>query len=276
MEKTLKIQIPEGYDDAVFDKETNEIKFIKVLKLGDKVTIDGIEGYVLEVDNAGEPTVLCSEILGNMTWENAMKMANKGLWHLPTDEEFKKYYKIIRELDGDWYYYWTSTEYTSLIARSVYMGYGNVLYCTKTLLYYIRAFAYVGSKKNSKPRSWEEYREQVHNTSSFSIGLATLDGCVIEGNRGEIPCVGEVNTEEEAKAVIALCKLIQLRDAWWGNWKPDWKDTNYKYVIEGQSNEISTKCYVYTHRLLSFPTQQMRDEFLDTFRDLIKEAKLLL
>ena len=40
MEKNIKINIPEGYNDAVFDKETNEIKFIKALKLGDKVTID--------------------------------------------------------------------------------------------------------------------------------------------------------------------------------------------------------------------------------------------
>ena len=64
MEKTITIQIPEGYNDVKFNKETNEIKFIKSPKLGDKVTIDGIEGYVLEVDEEGEPAVLCSEFLG--------------------------------------------------------------------------------------------------------------------------------------------------------------------------------------------------------------------
>ena len=278
MEKAIKISIPEGYIDAVFDKETNEIKFVKTIKLGDKVTIDGVEGYVLEVDDAGKPTVLCSEILGDMTWNDAMQKANQGLWHLPTDEEFKKYYKIIRELDGDWHLYWTSTEYNSLYARYVYTSTGYVNGYTMTTSLYVRAFAYVGSKKNNKPRSWEEYCEQVRNTSSFSISLATLDGCIIEGNRGEVPCVGEVNTEEEAKAVIALCKLIQLRDAWWGDWRPNWHDLNTKkYCISIDKGHQIYKVYYSTYqKILAFPTQEMRDEFLGTFRDLIEEAKSLL
>ena len=276
--KTIEIQIPEGYNDVVFDKETNEIKFIKNSKLGDKVTINGVEGYVLEVDDAGEPTVLCSEILGDLTWDDAMKEANKSPWHLPTDEEFKKYYKIIRKLDDDWHLYWTSTEDDSLYARYINTGNGIVgTFYTKTSAFYIRAFAYVGSKKDSKPRSWEEYCKQVYYTPCFSIGIGTYDGYVIERNRENVPFVNDVNTEEEAKAVVALCKLIQLRDAWWGDWKPDWmNDGTSKYVILCEKG-VPTKCYNHTcQRILTFPTEYMRDEFFDTFRDLIEEAKPLL
>ena len=275
--KTIEIQIPEGYDDAVFDKKTNEIKFIKGSKLGNKVTINGVEGYVLEVDDAGEPTVLCSEILGEMSWDDAMKKANQGLWHLPTVEEWKKYCKAVRELDGDWSYYWTSTDYSSLGARYVDTDDGNVSDDAKRYSYCVRAFAFVDSKKDSKPRSWEEYRQQVYHTPCFSIAIGTCDGRVIEGNRGDVPFVCDVNTKEEAKAVVALCKLIQLRDAWIGDWRPDWNDGNVpKYGICNGYNNIGTDQWYNYNRILAFPTAEMRDEFLETFRYLIEEAKPLL
>jgi hypothetical protein len=143
MEKNIKIDIPEGYNDAVFDKETNEIKFIKGSKLGDKVTINGVEGYVLEVDDAGEPTVLCSEFLGDMPWCDAMKKVDQGPWHLPTVEEWKKYYEVVRELDDDWHLYWTPTEYDSLDARYVATDNGDVNGSTKAYSLYVRAFAVV-------------------------------------------------------------------------------------------------------------------------------------
>lgn len=276
--KTIEIQIPEGYDDAVFDKETNEIKFIKGSKLGNKVTIDGVEGYVLEVDDAGEPTVLCSEILGEMSWENAMKTANQDPWYLPTVEEWKKYWKAVKELDGDWSYYWTSTEYSLLGACYVDTGDGDVSDDAKRYSYCVRAFAFVGSKKDRKPRSWEEYRQQVCNTPCYAIDILSKDGRIIVRNRELCPQVNEVNTEEEAKAVVALCKLIQLRDAWWGDWRPDWNnDSNIpKYGICNGYNNINTDQWYNYNRILVFPTAEMRDEFLETFRYLIEEAKPLL
>ena len=397
MEKNIKIDIPEGYNDAVFDKETNEIKFIKGSKLGDKVTINGVEGYVLEVDDAGEPIVLCSEFLGDMPWCDAMKKVDQGPWHLPTVEEWKKYYKIVRELDNDrWRFYWTSTEsnlldalyigtyncneayatkalsfhvrafafvgkkkaklgdkvtidgvegyileiddageptvlcseslgimswydamtkanwalwhlptvvefnkyyeivreldnnnlfpywtsstYNSFRAYYVYPDKSNAFYeSIKTELLHVRVFAFVGSKKESKPRSWEEYRKQVCNTSCFSIGIVEKEGRVIETNREGCPQVNEVNTKEEAKAIVALCKLIQLRDAWWGDWKPDWMDSNIKkYGIFVEKGELLYNNYFAHQNLFVFPTPEMRNEFLETFRDLLEEAKILI
>lgn len=132
-------------------------------------------------------------------------------------------------------------------------------------------------KNDTKPRSWEEYREQVYNTKSFVAIIESCDGCFINRNRGEIPLISEFNTKEEAQAVIAFCKLIQLRDAWLGNWKPDWNDnTTRKFTIFCKRG-VPTKDYSYTFQhILAFPTQKMCDEFLETFRGLIEEAKSLL
>ena len=131
------------------DNENKETKPVKNSKIGNKVTIDGVEGYVLEVDNEGEPTVLCCEILGYMSWYDAMKKANQGPWHLPTVDEFKKYYEVIRELDNNtWHFYWTSTEYSSLLAHYVDTNNGTVNRYAKTYLDYVRAFAFVGKKED--------------------------------------------------------------------------------------------------------------------------------
>ncbi len=131
-------------------------------------------------------------------------------------------------------------------------------------------------KKDDKPKSWEEYCETVKNTQAFRMYLYDSEQ-IMSGSRGDRPYIGEFNSEEEAKAVVALCKLIQLRDAWWGDWKPDWSDGNVpKYGICNGYNNIGTDQWYNYNRILVFPSKEMRDEFFETFRDLIVEAKPLL
>jgi hypothetical protein len=131
-------------------------------------------------------------------------------------------------------------------------------------------------KKDNKPRSWKEYCEQKQHTDCFRVFLGNDIGSILKGNRYSMPCVNEFDTEEESKAIIAFCKLVQLRNSWWGDWRPDWKDGTYKYVIEIYSGEIDTDFYSHVDKLLAFPTPEMRDNFLEAFKDLIEEAKILL
>lgn len=127
-------------------------------------------------------------------------------------------------------------------------------------------------KKDNRPKSWEEYCKQVKHTDCY----ISIHGMVTCSNRLSVPRYNEFDTREEAEAFIALGKLIQLRKSWIGDWKPDWKDDTCKYVIEGYSGKISTNFHTHAHMLLSFPTKDLRDEFLNIFRDLIEEAKILL
>ena len=280
LDEPLEIELGQRVEIKVIplNDKNKEIKPVKNSKIGDKVTIDGIEGYVLEVDDAGEPTVLCSEILGEMSWHDAMEKANEGLWHLPTVDEFKKYYEIVRELDSDWYGYWTSIEDDSFYVHFVSTYSGNVFSNPKTYLYYVRAFAFVGSKKNSRPRSWEEYCQNAMHTPCFrAISGQSSGKNVFEGNRYTLPEFNDFNTEKEAKSFVVLGKLIQLRDAWWGNWEPNWKDNGTRKFIIICEKGVLVKSYNFTYqRTLAFPTEKMRNEFLDTFRDLIEEAKTLI
>ena len=81
------------------------------------------------------------------------------------------------------------------------------------------------------------------------------------------------------RAVSALCKLLIYRNAWWQKleWKPDFGNGLVaKYIIENCGGRIATRISGVGHATLAFPTEEVRDKFAETFKDLIEEAKELL
>lgn len=124
-------------------------------------------------------------------------------------------------------------------------------------------------KKDRKPRSWKEY----DRTLKHPYITRGYDNVGVGGTRYDY-----FATETEAKAFCALGKLIQLRDAWvGGDWRPDWtSDKEYKWVIQYDSNDVHIYPSFVVSRPLSFPTEEMATDFLETFRDLIEEAKMFL
>ena len=107
--------------------------------------------------------------------------------------------------------------------------------------------------KDTKPRSWSEYC----NNAGRNI-YDKFSSC------------------EESKAFVALGKLIQLRDAWCDNWKPDWDKDYIKYTIINTRGCIRLNTAVITSSVLAFPTKEIATEFLETFKDLIEQAKMFL
>ena len=79
-------------------------------------------------------------------------------------------------------------------------------------------------------------------------------------------------------AVSALCKLLIYRNAWWQKlgWKPDWKEHDGKFVIRPNYDNVECSTNATANRILAFPTEEVRDKFAETFKDLIEEAKELL
>ena len=113
----------------------------------------------------------------------------------------------------------------------------------------------LGLLKDARPQSWEEYCNTKRNIYDYD----------------------EFSSREESMAFIAFGKLIQLRDAWIGNWKPDWNDSNkHKWCIINDIDNLVIGLYGNTSRLLSFPTKKMANDFLETFRNLIEQAKMFL
>lgn len=106
---------------------------------------------------------------------------------------------------------------------------------------------------DNRPRSWSEYCNNA--------GRDMYD---------------KFSSHEESKAFVALRKLIQLRDAWWGDWKPDWNNGKKKYYMHVYDTNVCIDDSNYIQHTFTFPTEEMANDFLKTFRDMIEQAKMFL
>ena len=83
-------------------------------------------------------------------------------------------------------------------------------------------------------------------------------------------------TEEIVKASIAVDKLSVLRNIYRNGWIPDWEKESLKYCILKFKNTLIKVNYFYIEHFLTFQSAEIRDEFLENFKDLIEEASPIL
>ena len=106
--------------------------------------------------------------------------------------------------------------------------------------------------------------------------LRSIDAIpAVSGNRNTFP------QEKQALAVRALSQLLQLRQryleiAGFKDWIPDYTSGSIKYTIECRINVIYDSTAGAIQRVISFPTPQLRNLFLENFKDLLEIAKPLL
>jgi hypothetical protein len=127
-------------------------------------------------------------------------------------------------------------------------------------------------EKDSRVRSWKEFNTKYK--SDIAYGFVDLLG--LEKFPGKISSTSNQLTPHEAQALAAFSKLLKLRRDWIGEWEPDWTKSYMKWGIYCMSNKIKCDWCTELHHALTFPTVQMGQEFLETFHDLIEEAKTLI
>lgn len=123
------------------------------------------------------------------------------------------------------------------------------------------------AKAPQLPETWVEFCE-THPMTPYECYInnnSILDG---DGYKRERNWKNDRNLlpdRETAEAVRALCQLVQLRDCYNQGWQPDWNNNveeNYMFVLMAYSP-------------LYFKTKELRDKFLENFRDLIEKLKPL-
>jgi hypothetical protein len=125
--------------------------------------------------------------------------------------------------------------------------------------------------KSGLPMRWED--------------LGTVEGAFVHA--GEIHEIGKLSSclphnrnvwpsKEEAEAALALSQLLQLRNAWNGDWRVKADGNDIFYGIYPTNYEIGVYGLCSASCVLNFKTEETAKKFLDTFRDLIETAKPLL
>lgn len=135
-------------------------------------------------------------------------------------------------------------------------------------------------KEQKPPKSWEEFCDMFPDYTGEYFIEPNSDKKI-----GQVEVVMEERTDRNAEllpdrataeAVLALCKLIQLRNCYNGDWVPDWN--NYKqnkHTIEFHGNEIFCDMVVRNTAILSFKSEELRDKFIENFGDLVEKLKPL-
>jgi hypothetical protein len=132
-------------------------------------------------------------------------------------------------------------------------------------------------KKRKIPKTWEEFGETYTVPFAFRPKCDPLDNRRIT-TQVNIPCVMADFTDdpELSGALVALIKLILLRNCYNEDWVPDWEDSEKKWVILFSKKSIEkTTCTYVTASELYFKTEELRDEFFKYFRPLIEKLKPL-
>jgi len=130
------------------------------------------------------------------------------------------------------------------------------------------------------PKTWEEFCE-THPVKPGECYLGSgvysnITKINYKNVRRALPMT-MLPSLEYAKAMLALCQLIQLRECYNDGWKPDWTDANsYKFCLRCSNNRVVKETLFVEQRVMAFKTINLRDKFLENFRELIETAKPLL
>lgn len=130
-------------------------------------------------------------------------------------------------------------------------------------------------KEPVRSRSWEKFCENhpnvkgewyIQNNSAITIwGYTTNERRDIHRNNLE--------TKEDAEAILALIQLKRLHDEWVGDWQLLTKKDYYAIKYDFACEKPLVGKWWNTQHFLSFPVREMAEEFLEYFRDLIEKAK---
>ena len=129
------------------------------------------------------------------------------------------------------------------------------------------------------PKTWEEFcaKYPIKDGACLISTNSFIVNGVAGSSRGCWSSQNILPNREIAEAVRALCQLLQLRDLYNGDWEPDWKNTHEKkYVIMVCCDKVEPFRTEAANKVLAFKSEELRDQFLENFRDLIEIAKPLI
>lgn len=129
--------------------------------------------------------------------------------------------------------------------------------------------------KPKLPKTWEEFCKQSEvNDGEYYINSQSYVVKIFACNyphRRETIDRNILPNKQSAKQHLALMQLHQLRDCYRQGWTPTVDKVSFG-IIRRVGGDLDTYRFTYSSRFLSFQSEEIAEEFLDNFRDLIEQA----
>lgn len=130
----------------------------------------------------------------------------------------------------------------------------------------------------SKSRTWNDFCKN-HPNSEHEF-YPNPNGEIVEATNKNLRTSFNwkilFSSRKEAEAHTALAQLTRLHDEWIGDWKPDYYSASLKYTISPIRDSFGVEGTYARPSLLTFPTDEMAKDFLNSFKELIETAKMYL
>lgn len=127
--------------------------------------------------------------------------------------------------------------------------------------------------KPQLPKTWENFCKQnrIKDGECFLYSDSEIIK-LIDFDREEYIDRNVLPNIQAAKAHLALMQLHQLRDCYRQGWEPNYSDDSQKVNIEKRGDTPMIVISIQRSSFLSFPIQELAEQFLTNFRDLIEQA----
>ena len=127
--------------------------------------------------------------------------------------------------------------------------------------------------KPQLPKTWEDFCKQnrIKDGECFLYSDSEIIK-LIDFDREEYIDRNVLPNIQAAKAHLALMQLHQLRDCYRQGWEPNYSDDSQKVNIEKRGDTPMIVISIQRSSFLSFPIQELAEQFLTNFRDLIEQA----
>ena len=140
--------------------------------------------------------------------------------------------------------------------------------------------------KSNYPKTYEECCEVLFNDKSYAEYIFIPAKVCTSYHRGDFITELPFEIVPYETTIRRFYKLLICRDAYWhiageqmglGKlWKPDWNGHEFKYGLKFMGHRIEKTSEMTISHVICFPTEEMRDEFYNNFKDLIEQCKEFL
>ena len=137
-------------------------------------------------------------------------------------------------------------------------------------------FAEIIFKPINSLETWEECVKSLENKGNLFYFITNnsdtepLDAPTLNSKNYNL-----LPSRESAEKFLILQKLYTCRQAYIGDWKPDYSNNGMsKYSIANISNNVEIHAYLGAVRMFSFPTRELAEKFFENFKvdlEFIKE-----
>ena len=127
------------------------------------------------------------------------------------------------------------------------------------------------------PKTWKEFCEQneVNNGECYTSSQSDVTGVFAYNyfHRRKTHDRNILPNKKAAEQHLALMQIHQLRDCYRQGWVPNWNDEDEeRYSILHDTIHYIIADSTIASKFLTFQSEEIAQEFLDNFRDLIEQA----